>query len=499
MSRRRKIIKQQEPTTNAPLDQDSALEEIGSTGLKRSGGFINEEFLKVLDGKKGVETYREMRDNDPIIGAMIFAIQMMIRKVQWRVETQGEGDADMMAVEFLEQQMEDMSMTWEDTISEITSMLPFGWSWHEQVFKRRMGQQDDPNESSAFDDGRIGWAKLPIRAQETLYEWKLREDGEILGMVQIAPPLYDIRFIPANKSLHFRTVTHKNNPEGRSILRNAYRPWYFKKHIENIEGIGIERDLAGLPVALVPPEMLKKTASPETKRSLESIKKIITNIRRDEQEGVIFPKAFNKDGQELYELKLLSTGGQRQFDTDKVIRRKNQEIASVVLADFILLGHEGVGSFALSTDKTNLFMGAVKAWVDSIASIFNRFAVPKLFEFNDFQIDNVPYLVAGEIKDRDLEKLSSYILRLAQSGTLLPDPDLENYLREQADLPQRNVGDSPEEMAEFLASQGGEQAAVENVQQSFAQGKLPQALAVKMMARLKNCSIDKALEFLRNK
>ncbi|WP_155274431.1 hypothetical protein [Piscirickettsia salmonis] len=44
----------------------------------------------------------------------------------------------------------------------------------------------------------------------------------------------------------FRTTSRKGNPEGRSILRNAYQPWYYKKNLESIESIGIERNLVGL-------------------------------------------------------------------------------------------------------------------------------------------------------------------------------------------------------------------------------------------------------------
>lgn len=35
----------------------------------------------------------------------------------------------------------------------------------------------------------------------------------------------------------------EKDPEGKSILRNAYRSWYFKKRIQEIEGIGIEATL----------------------------------------------------------------------------------------------------------------------------------------------------------------------------------------------------------------------------------------------------------------
>jgi hypothetical protein len=51
-------------------------------------------------------------------------------------------------------------------------------------------------------------------------------------MVQMAPPRYQTTVIPIEKSLLFRTSIAKGNPEGVSLLRTAYRSWYFKKRLE---------------------------------------------------------------------------------------------------------------------------------------------------------------------------------------------------------------------------------------------------------------------------
>ena len=40
------------------------MKEFGRAGQKRTGGIFYEEFLPELQGKKGIETYREMADND---------------------------------------------------------------------------------------------------------------------------------------------------------------------------------------------------------------------------------------------------------------------------------------------------------------------------------------------------------------------------------------------------------------------------------------------------
>lgn len=413
------------------------LRELGLTGLERFGGWVYEEFLQELQGQRAVQVYQEMSSNDPVIGAVLHAIEMLIRQVEWRVEPGGRSLEDMAAAHFLETCLEDMEMTWEETIAEILSMLVYGWSYHEILYKVRHGQSRDPAYNSRYSDGRIGWRGFPIRAQSSLWEWQFDENGRILGMVQMAPPDYKLRVIPMEKSLLFRTTSYKNNPEGRSVLRSAFRPWYFKKHIETIEGIGIERDLAGLPIAWVPPELLSPNASPEDRQVLESIKRIVTNVRRDEQEGIVFPLVYDENGNKVFDFGLLSTGGTRQFNTDAVIARYDQRIAMTVLADFILLGHEQVGSFSLASSKTHLFSVALGTWLNVIAAQFNRIAIPRLFALNSFRLEKLPKLVPGDIEVPNLTELGDYITKLAGAGMdLFPDEKLEDYLRKVANLPK---------------------------------------------------------------
>lgn len=404
------------------------LTEIGTSGLRRQGGFIMEEFLPRMQGQRARKIFAEMRDNDPIVGAFLFAIDMLVRKVRWRVEPAGQ------AADFLLSCLDDMNQTFDDIISEILSFLVYGWSYHEEVFKIRSGQ--DAEVPSKFNDGRIGWRKLPIRGQESLSEWMFDGEGGIMGMWQSSPPLYSRTFIPIQKALLFRTTVRKNNPEGRSILRNCFRSWTFKKRIEEIEGIGIERDLAGLPIAWVPPEILSENATDDQASMLSEIKKIVTGIRRDEQEGVVFPLVYDNQGNKRYDLQLLSTGGRRQFDTDKIVTRYDQRIAMTVLADFILLGHEAVGSFALSSSKTNLFSTALTSFLDAIAGVFNRWAIPRLFSYNNFGDTETPRLIPGRLDVPDLKELGAYISRLVGAGmNVFPNAALENYLLEAGNLP----------------------------------------------------------------
>jgi phage gp29-like protein len=404
--------------------------EIGRSGLRQWGGYVYEEFLPELYGIRAVQKYKEMSENDAVVGAMLFAIEMLLRKVDWRVEPYSSAREDQEAADFLTSCMDDMSHTWADTISEVLTMLIYGWAYHEIVYKRRQGPSRDPTKNSKYNDGRIGWRKLPLRAQNTLLRWEFDDTGGIQGMWQNSPPDYQLRFIPIEKALLFRTRTNKGNPEGRSVLRNAYRAWYFKKQIEVIEGIGVERDLAGLPV-LTPPEGLDiwNPDDPEMVKLLRQAESTVRNIRRDEMEGVVKPAGWT--------LELLNSGGRRQLDVNAIIQRYDQRIAMSVLADFILLGSEQVGSYALAVSKSDIFMQALHAWLDMIAEVFNRYAIPRLFALNPgLPQENLPTLQHGEVDAPNLQELGQFIKDLTGVGVLTPGPELEGYLRQVANLPE---------------------------------------------------------------
>lgn len=420
-------------------DPDSALDiEMGTTGLHRAGGVIDEEFLTELKGDRGHRTYREMRDNEPTVGGLMFAVEMSLRGVQREVRPAEETDPDALAVaQFVDSCFDDMSHSWEDTLSEILSMLVHGYSPHEIVYKRRGGLvPGQPGASSKFDDGLIGWRKLPIRAQDTVESWLYDESGGVRGLVQVDPDGGGTAEIPIEKLLLFRTTSHKGNPEGRSILRNAYRPWYFKRRIEEFEAIGIERELAGLPVIHAPVEIFAKNATEQQKAMRTMLLKTVRNIRRDAQDGMLFPLAYDEDGHKMYEFELASTSGRRAIDTQVVIQRKMTEIALTVLADFILLGHENVGSFALSQDKTNLFASALDTYLASIADVFSRHAIPRLMLLNGIPLELAPRLTFSDVAAPTLDEIANYLDRLAATGMpLFPDERLESMLREKAGLP----------------------------------------------------------------
>ena len=432
----------------------SPMSELGVTGLKRSAGYLDEEFLPALKGRKAVQVFREMSLNDPVIGSLLFAVDRLLRQVEWRVEPASHKKEDKEAAEFVEQCMEDMSHTWDEFITEALTMLPYGWSYHEIVYKRRIGPwEKDGRTKSKYRDNRIGWRKLPIRSQETLQRWVFDDTGGVKGMLQLPPPKYQPVYLPIDKSLLFRVSTYKGSPEGKSFLRNAYRPWFFKKRLEEIEGIGVERDLAGLPVAKVPHDYLSAPKGSDKAKMVDAFKKMVRTVRRDEQEGVIIPTAYDQDTkQPLFDFELMTSGGGRAFNTSEMIQRYEQRMLMTVLADFILVGHQGTGSYALHTDKTGLFRASINSISQSIADVLNRHAIPRLFAINGWKLDELPQIKAGDVDPPDLLQLASFMGALGQAGVQwFPDAELEKFLRKAARLP--DIDEKTEEVLEVAQRQ----------------------------------------------
>lgn len=438
----------EKPKTNDPM----TYQELGTTGLRKFGGSVVEERLKELQGYEGRVKYAEMRMNDPVIAATFFALEHALKQASWRVVSASESDADKAAADFIDSCLEDMSFTWQDTLTFIIDpMLEQGFSLLELVYKRRLGQSppnyvNNPAKSN-FNDGRIGWRKWSPRSGNSLIpgdEWIFDQHGGIQGIHQ--QDTYgtgNVYTIPIMKLLHFRTTVHPaNTPEPPPIHRAAYLPYYYTQNIQEVEGIGIERDLAGLPVVYLGED--RSTSGPNS--DYEKAVQLVTSIRQDEQAGVVIPGPKMGSGAAEgrgWLLELLSSGGSRAHDTNAIIDRYDKRKAMVVLAQFIMLGMEQVGSYALSKNQSDLFILAATAWIKNIAAIVNRYAITRLMALNSFPgITGMPKLTPSPLGIPDLMQVADYVNKLVDKEVITPDAELERHLRQLADLPAP-VEDSP--------------------------------------------------------
>lgn len=419
---------------NRLAKQTAPMGELGVSGLVQFSGYINEEYLQDLQGDKAIRIFKEMW-NSPLLGAAVRALGLFASQAEVTIE----GEEDDPRKIFLDEAKDDMSTPFSSVILEaVTGEMVFGWSYHEAVYKRRQGQNARrPGLRSKYDDGKIGWRKFPTRSQDSRQRWEFDPEGGLQGMWQLAPPDYRLNFLPIEKSLLFRLEEHKNNPEGRSMLRTAYRAWYFAKRIEEIEGIGIERELAGLPIFHVPAEITTTDATAAQKAIYAYAKQAVRNIRRDAQQGIVLPQQYDEKGNPLYKIELLATGGERQISTSEVLKRLDMLQVLSLLAEFMLLGAQREGSYALAKTKKSLTTLAISAMLNSVANVFNRHAIPRLLEYNGMELTDHPKLKFGEVDAADALDLAQTIKTLADAGMpIFPSESMENFIRNEYRWPE---------------------------------------------------------------
>ena len=420
---------------------------LGVSGSNVHNGNIRaDEFLPELRGKKAIRTYQQMRDNDATIGAVLYAVEQILRDVDLKVKSADDSEQAKAEANFVEQVLEDMEHTLDDHISEALSFLGYGFSWFEVVYKRRESTSTlNPKKKTKFPDGRVGVRKLASRAPWTVSRFDVdQKTGDILGMYQDTGQAYSDgkHYIPTKKSLYYRTTVINNDPSGRSILRNAYTSYTYLNNLQSIEAIAVERELAGIPLARIPADYLAPDASPEQKAFLGSLQQILRDTKFNEQGYIVLPSDMyqGKDGEpsnhRLVDIELMSASGNRNIDIDPIIRRYQHDIARSVLSEFLMLGGGSTGSYALSKSKTDLFLRALEAYIQTIVDVLNKQLVEPLWQLNGLDPKLMPKITAGDVAPHDLKELGSYLRNLNGADISLADqPDIVDALLANAELP----------------------------------------------------------------
>jgi hypothetical protein len=415
-------------------------EEIGATGLKQSGGRIYEEFHPKLSGKRAAKVYREMRDNCAVIGAPFFAAELYLADNGFRVVPSEDTQLGNELADFVDGALDDMEHTRSDFLAEVISMAWQGYSIHEKVYKRRRGDNIIPELQSKYNDGLVGIRKLPIRSQDTIEEWVFGEHGDVHGAIQQAPPDYKVVELFRDEFAHFRTTSSKNNPLGRSWLRNAYRSWWFLKRIQEYEAIGVSKDMAGVPVGRAPKEFFRSSSNltDDQRSTVAQCQKVLGRMQRGEQEFLWWPSAEDSNGKTGWDAYLMQSGGRRPMDVDGIVRRYESRILVSMLAEAVLLGQQGnVGSWSLASTQTHMFAVALGGLQRKIAETVNREILPELVALNGWPSQAAPIIEFADLESEDIVQKLTAVAQAVGAGVIVPDEPMDDYFRERLDLPHR--------------------------------------------------------------
>src|SRR5210317_1892248 len=425
------------------LSETEAKQILGIAGDNTHNGQIRaDEFLPELRGKKAIRKYREMRDNDSTIGAVMYATEQVLRDVDLKVMPANDSAEAKEEAEFVKSVLDDMDHTLDDHIAESLSNLSYGFAWFEVIYKRRSGPTERSDKKrSKYTDGRMGVRKIAIRAPWTISRFDVdQQTGDVKGIYQDGSGYNNSNYIPTRKSLYYRTTTINGDPAGRSILRNAYTSYEYVNNLQSIEAIAVERELAGIPVARIPAEYLSGDATATQSGFVNNLQSILRDVKFNEQGYIILPSDTypDKDGApsstRLVDIELMASNGKRNIDINPIVSRYQHDIARSVLSEFLLLGSSG-GSYALSKSKTDLFLRALESYIQAIVDVLNKQLVERLWHLNGLNYDLMPTIEAGDVAPHDLREVAAFLRNLNGANIdVSSHPEVVKDLMDIADL-----------------------------------------------------------------
>jgi hypothetical protein len=401
--------------------------EVGYSGLRMFDGVTAEETMRELNFPRSNKVFKEMSYH-PAINTALSLYNSMIGKATFRFIPPKDATArEIKQVEMVESMFIDMDRPIEEVMIDIMTMATYGFCVLEKVYKIRK-----KSKGSLYDDGIVGIKKLAYRSQESIDKFEFDDDGNNIVAVKqnlslIADPYlrYSRRphmeiILPREKFLLFNMGRNTSNPYGQSPLRDVYVPWKYLTSIEELEAMGVAKDLQGLPVLYLPAQYMSEDASPEQKAIFDQFKNVIRNLQQNSQSGVILPSAVDPDTRaQLFKLELLSTeGGKKSYDTTKVKDYYRAMIFIGMNADILLMGNTETGSFALGSLKSSLTGSFVESVLQRIVRVFNDDLIKQVYELNGWDVSRRCKMDYEGFEDTNLDEFSKAVQRIGAVGYL---------------------------------------------------------------------------------
>ncbi len=397
-----------------PLRRSDAVKEMGGVGQSQSSLFntlIQDEYLIELKWPRSIDIYDKMRKSDAQAQAMLLVMELPLRSTKWYIKPFSDEAKDIEIAETIEENLfagppNGMTIHWDDFLRVALTMLPFGHAVFEKVFELK--------------NGYLKWRKLAQRPQRTIYDFIYDEQGgpEAVRHLKIKGPSYEFVDIPIEKLLVFSYRQEAGDLKGQSILRSAYKHWKIKDFLYQITNVGIERNYVGTPTISLPEQY--------SHEDYEKAKRLVEELRSDEKSGAVIPSGFILD---IFE-------GKRGFaDALPYIEHHDVMMVRSILAQFINLGSKEVGSYALSSDQSDMFLMCLNATAEYIKNTINSYAIPQLVEYN-WQVQGYPTINFEPI-GKESQKLIDILNSLVAGKLIVPDNNIEEWLRNMLDLPEK--------------------------------------------------------------
>lgn len=429
-----KTIEINKAVTSSDSPEKFKLSAIGSSGLNIFSGITYDELQKDLQWPDSILTYKKMSYSVPV-NSCLSLFDNLVSKVKWRVKpAKNANTQEIEQAKFVEECLHDMDISFRQVIKDALSSNVYGFAILEKVYRKR-----NKESGSLYNDNKIGLRKIALRNQETIDGFLFDEKtGDVKGVKQnldLVSSLYrngrkGSVVIPRNKFMHVTVGRNRQDPFGKSPLRDVYMAWRYLEALAEMEATGVQKDLSGVPILRAPAQLMSEDASPEQKLILENLKNILRNLQVNSQSGVMLPSAVDEFTKTpLFDIKLLSNeGGKKNFDINEIKTYYQNQIYIGLSGDILIMGTSNTGSYNLATIKNTLTGSAVEAMLDNIVEAFNRDVIRQLYELNGWENTNFCSLDYENLHSPDLDMISKYVQRIGAVGYMPKTHDVVNYI-----------------------------------------------------------------------
>ena len=420
--------------------------------------FEIEERNEKLQGRKKYETYINMLSNVTVIAASVRYFLNLTARTTWTLspsDDQSE-ESKQYAEKATQILFKDPKTSWHRVVRRLALYRFYGFSIQEFTVYRR-------------EDGVISIYDIMNRPQSTIREWVFNpRTSELEMVVQEHPQTSELFRLPREQILYIVDDTISDSPSGLGLLRHIVAAADALKRYEQLEGIGFETDLRGIPVGRAPMSALAQMVKggqitrEQMNTLLKPIKDFLKNHIKSPKLSMLLDshpyhaqdEAQRPSPQKQWDLELLKSSSTSLEPVARAIQRLNREIARVLGTEQLMLGEDIAGSFALSKDKTQSFIMLVEGALKEMKEVIKRDLLTPIWLLNGWPLDMMPEPTTESVNYKDIEEIARALQYLTLAGTPIhPDDPAVQVIREIANLPPM-----PQNIIDRLVKLIGQQA-----------------------------------------
>ena len=416
---------------------------IGAPGTAIYGGYVVErERDRTLTTREKYRVYSEAMANVATVGAGIRYFLNLVGSAEWTFQSE-EGASEEWKERAEKILFKDPDRPFVRMVKRAAGFKFYGFSIQEIIAKKDK-------------DGYYTLGDLSPRPQITIERWDRNDDpnsktyNEIEGIGQRIPQSSKEVYIPRGKILYVVDDTLSDSPEGMGLFRHMVESVRRLTRYEQLEGIGLENDLCGVPMGRVPYSELKRMVHEDpsfeekAKELAEPIEEFVSSHIKKPNAGIVLDSsaytstddAGRPSNVRKFDIELLKGGQTTLPELHKAIERIIKDIARILGIEIMLMG-SGEGSLAMAKEKASQLSMMVDDTLEMICESIKKDVLKPIWKMNGWPEEMMPELKVSAANHVTLGEMAAAIRDMASAGMMIdPDDPITNFLRGKMGAPE---------------------------------------------------------------